>query len=144
MIGNCQKGAASELIAVAWLLNQGYEVFRNVCPVGKTDIIAVRVNQFIKIDVKTATLEPNGTFNIRKIQKEALDQGVKYLFVDPEKYKVLGWSDEVSNLNCEICGKEAKSTRGTRWSVCCSDECRIKHRSVYMKTYNQKKNVSKP
>jgi hypothetical protein len=36
------KGARSELVACAWLLCQGYEVFRNVSQHGLMDIIAIK------------------------------------------------------------------------------------------------------
>jgi hypothetical protein len=51
-----RKGAHSELIACAWLLDQGYDVYRNVSPVGMVDIIAIKGDEHLKIDVKTAVL----------------------------------------------------------------------------------------
>jgi Holliday junction resolvase-like predicted endonuclease len=36
------KGAHSELVACAWLLRQGYEVFRNISDRGIIDIIAIK------------------------------------------------------------------------------------------------------
>lgn len=49
------KGAHAELRASAWLLSQGYEVFRNVSQHGPVDIIALnpKTLAFILIDVKT-------------------------------------------------------------------------------------------
>lgn len=48
------KGAALELEACAWLLKQRYEVFRNVSPVGKADIIIWKKGEIPKmIDVKS-------------------------------------------------------------------------------------------
>lgn len=57
------KGAHSELAACVWLLEQGYEVFRNVSQHGTTDVVVVKYDLFLRIDVKTAhahTLK-NGT-----------------------------------------------------------------------------------
>lgn len=49
------RGAHSELVAVAWLIEQGYEVFRNVSQHGKVDIVVLNeaTKEFIPIDVKT-------------------------------------------------------------------------------------------
>ena len=48
-------GDLLEIQAVAWLIDQGYEVFRNDCCTGPVDIIAldVETNEVLKIDVKT-------------------------------------------------------------------------------------------
>ena len=55
MIDQKHKGAANELGATLWLLNQGYEVFRNVSQHGDTDLIALRYSRMIRIDVKAAS-----------------------------------------------------------------------------------------
>lgn len=49
------KGAAAELIASAWLLGQGYEVFRNISQHGKVDIVVKKPEstEVEFIDVKT-------------------------------------------------------------------------------------------
>lgn len=51
-------GTVSELKAQIWLLEQGYEVFANVKPSGKADIIAwlVKTDKVLKIDVKTVKI----------------------------------------------------------------------------------------
>jgi Holliday junction resolvase-like predicted endonuclease len=46
-------GARSELIACAWLLAEGYEVFRNISPCGLVDIIALKDGKTFFFDVKT-------------------------------------------------------------------------------------------
>ena len=48
------KGAHSELAACVWLLEQGFEVFRNVSQHGTTDIVAIKYDCIWRIDVKTA------------------------------------------------------------------------------------------
>jgi len=48
------KGALAELQACAWLLKQGYEVFRNISQHGAADLIAWRPGELpILIDVRT-------------------------------------------------------------------------------------------
>lgn len=46
------KGACAELRAAAWLLEQGYEVFRNVSGFGEIDIVAVKAGIARFFDVK--------------------------------------------------------------------------------------------
>ena len=69
-------GARSELVACAWLMAQGYAVFRNVCPTGPVDIIAMSSSgRIIKIDVKTATAEEErhkrATYRLKRKQELA-------------------------------------------------------------------------
>ena len=54
-MSNNRIGAASELIAAAWLMEMGYEVFRNLSPSGPADLIAWKPTEESKylIDVKT-------------------------------------------------------------------------------------------
>ena len=49
------KGAHSELDACVWLLDQGFEVFRNVSLHGTTDIVAIKYDLILRVDVRTAT-----------------------------------------------------------------------------------------
>lgn len=48
-----ERGAVAELKACVWLLGLGYDVFRNVTPNGKFDIVAIRGSEIRKIDVTT-------------------------------------------------------------------------------------------
>lgn len=61
------KGCQAELIACAWLMGLGYQVFRNVCSVGPADLIVwqPQTGETIFIDVKslnsgTISQRPNG------------------------------------------------------------------------------------
>lgn len=62
------KGALSELRASAWLLEQGYEVFRNVSAHGPIDIIArhPETGELLLLDVKTKHPDWNPTKNNSK------------------------------------------------------------------------------
>lgn len=84
------KGAISEHIATAWLLKQGYDVFRNVSPNGRADLLAVDwVNdKTVRVDVKSRGFSPNG-----KGERASADRGkfelnkgfdIRYLIVDDE------------------------------------------------------------
>lgn len=79
-------GAASELTACAWLLMEGYEVFRNVSSTGPIDLIAARDGMMLFIDVKTAGLcfDKHGTpTQLRKsaLRKNQIDSAVTLLYV---------------------------------------------------------------
>ena len=55
MLLHKHKGARSELLACAWLLAQGYDVFRNVSQHGRVDIVAIKSGVVTYLDVKTCT-----------------------------------------------------------------------------------------
>ena len=46
------RGAMAELMACAWLLRNGFEVFRNVSSVGLIDVVAWKDGQFYAFDIK--------------------------------------------------------------------------------------------
>jgi len=72
----CVKGAIQELEACAYFLSLGFEVFRNVSPSGKGDIVIWRKGEkpividvktagFSKVnEVKTAIRQEDGTFSL--------------------------------------------------------------------------------
>ena len=87
-----KKGDWSELLACAWLIEQGYEVFRNVSSVGAVDLVALPpVGEAVKIDVKTLQFSrcntPNKTagYYITSSQKE---HNVQILLVSSETREV--------------------------------------------------------
>lgn len=84
------KGAISEHLATAWLLAKGYDVFRNVSPAGRADLLAVNwtMNETIRVDVKSEgfTLESTGRVNpiyAQARRNETLNRSfdIKYLVV---------------------------------------------------------------
>jgi Holliday junction resolvase len=81
------RGASSELIATLWLLDQGYDVFRNISAHGKVDIVAIRDGEITLIDVKTmgkAKLK-NGTIAYMISPRSAAMRaaGIRLLAVNP-------------------------------------------------------------
>lgn len=130
MIQIKHKGAASELIALIWLLNEGYEVFRNVSAHGIADMIAVKDGEMLKIDVKTGRplMTKEGGYTCVGATKEQIKNDIKILVVDGENKKVFGWwvpavsPKEIVSCNC---GKEVKKIHPQqRW---CSPKCRANH-----------------
>lgn len=83
------KGAISELTASAWLLSQGYEVFKNCSQHGCVDLVAYKDGLFILVDVKSGHPYTNKAgiknyYPSLKLTKEQQDLGVKLLISDPE------------------------------------------------------------
>ncbi len=78
------RGACSEMLATAWLLQQGYEVFRNVSPFGAIDLIACDPvsHEMVKVDVKTCTPSGEARQSLTYLFGKK-DKRVKLLFVDP-------------------------------------------------------------
>jgi hypothetical protein len=71
------RGAHSELTACLWLLEQGYEVFRNISQHGIADVVAFRGDEILKIDVKTL-----GPPSVRGRPLQGPDQdGVAFVYV---------------------------------------------------------------
>jgi hypothetical protein len=101
-----RKGDISEYKATVWLLEQGYEVYKNVGCTGKVDIVAYKDDKYIPIQVKTLKVSHNpykGYLNLcfrYKGQNDDYNRGIKPLWV----YKdTVGWNrdyfDEESILN---------------------------------------------
>jgi hypothetical protein len=83
-----RKCAYSELTACAWLLKQGYDVFRNVSDRGCIDIVAWKGTKFYYFDVKSAG---ENCVNRRwPLTREQIELGVIPLLVLP-------------NGECQLC-----------------------------------------
>lgn len=82
------KGAASELTAAAWLLGKGYDVFRNVSPIGMADLIAVKfeTGELLRVDVKTGFFNAYGGFGYPRLSAAQIVLGIRPLVVGPN-----GW-----------------------------------------------------
>lgn len=137
------KGAASELIALIWLLKEGYEVYRNVSSHGIADMVAIKDDEILKIDVKT-----NSKLTTSYPSKEQVKNGIKLLVVDLDNEKILGWAREgqKQTVTCKVCGKTEQTCEGIGWSIYCSEECRKPlrnqyHRELSKKRYQQKKEI---
>jgi hypothetical protein len=94
-------GAHSELTAAAWLLAQGYEVFRNVCAVGLVDIVAWKDGETLLLDVKAQSAPSPHV--LTKAQRKA---GVKVLSVLPDGSCVIARiADFTYSTDCAACGE---------------------------------------
>ena len=84
-------GDISEHKAVVWLLEQGYEVFRNECCSGPIDIITfnIETQEILKIDVKAGSIyiREDGTRKVShgKLKENQKKLDVKLLSYDRER-----------------------------------------------------------
>jgi Holliday junction resolvase-like predicted endonuclease len=85
-------GARSELIACAWLLAEGYEVFRNISPCGLVDIIALKDGKTFFFDVKTATSKT-------RLSSKQIEQGILPLIVTAAGKCSINRSPQISRSN---------------------------------------------
>lgn len=83
------SGGRNELIACAWLLAEGYEVFRNVSQHGTADLVAIKSGLMIKVDVKATRYNLDGTIQRRGLSPEQISDGVKCLMVLSDDHCVL-------------------------------------------------------
>lgn len=116
MIDRKHIGAQSEMIAAAWLLAQGYEVFRNVSQHGLADIIATFGDEVSRFDVKSRLLGREG-----HLSDEQAALGVKMLLVRPDgSCDIVEPVERPKTRRCAnpACGLEFKITNG-RKIYCC-------------------------
>lgn len=91
------KGAINEHLATAWLMRNGYDVFRNVSPVGRADLIANRWDGrgWIPIDVKSGGYNPYG---VGGISEKGRRQATKYS-ASEVRYLIVGDGGDCSWYN---------------------------------------------
>lgn len=121
-------GARNELLATVWLLNQGYQVFRNVSAHGPIDIIGLKDGKFEHFDVKMAYRNRDyGPRRIRVTEDQA-SLGVKIIRVyEDETCDVdddpitKGSQIDLGRGRCNRCGTEFVINHYLRRT--CSKKC---------------------
>jgi Holliday junction resolvase len=137
MADNIQRkhlGAHNELLATIWLLNLGYDVFRNVSSHGLADIIAMKDGQLYKFDVKATS--GTGAANMLSEEQVALD--VKLLRVFPNGTCVIDWNPLARFVPyvaaCVRCGISMVVRKPNNKHIFCSSKCRVSHHLNAKKT----------
>ncbi len=83
-VNRSRSGDIAELQAVAWLLDQEYEVFRNVGCTGPIDVVAYKDGKIILFDIKKATMDDaRGSFRASRLTEEQIKGDIKRLIVFP-------------------------------------------------------------
>lgn len=146
--GTSKRGAISELVASNWLLMQGYEVFRNLTPSGKADIIAIKDGETLYIDVGTAQRKLNGYISDPKerfVGNKVGDFEIKFLYVVAEDNSCV-WRDDVYDpgvvKKCVWC-KELFRTRKHNKKTC-TKECSEAFQAWRNEKKRSQKKLAKP
>jgi PD-(D/E)XK endonuclease len=85
-------GDITELKAAVWLLEQGWEVFRNVGCTGLADLVAFDTEgQIHRIDVKKTHKNKTGT-GYNKLKPEQKAAGIRVLYLDGSEFI---WGEDV-------------------------------------------------
>ena len=98
-------GAGSELVACAWLLAEGYEVFRNISQHGLADLVAVKDGKAFYFDVKSQ----NDNHSYRRLSPAQIERGILPLVVSKSGECVIDWSPKPIGYTgeprpCKNCG----------------------------------------
>lgn len=122
-------GAHNELIACTWLLQQGYEVFRNVSPHGgDVDIIAIRGSETLYLDAKSAqyTKDKKPSEHANRLKASQIAAGVKRLNVYADGHcaivdEVVALAEALHQRHCPNCGDEFVPNKARQ--TYCSRKC---------------------
>ena len=125
------RGARNELIACAWLLGEGYEVFRNISQHGDVDLIGMRDSQITFFDVKAALYRTDGkpSPHNNRLSEAQILAGVKCLNVYPDGACAIvdnATSRETARepRSCIQCGAKFKPSNA-KHSFCSPKCCKI-------------------
>ena len=121
-INNKHKGALAELRATTWLLERGYEVFRNVSQHGPIDIVAIREGETLLLDVKTASERAVSHPSMVKDVHRAM--GVRLFLVTPTECIITDLPGPKEPAVCSRCGVEF--TPRQRDQLYCSPKCKAR------------------
>ena len=87
-LSKIKKGMKSEQIAILYLIEKGYFVFKNLYGVGPADLIAINEKGALEIyDVKSESYRKTwkpGTRICRKLTQEQKKLKMKFIFVDKD------------------------------------------------------------
>jgi Holliday junction resolvase-like predicted endonuclease len=141
-IGTGKKGAIAEIRAAIWLVEQGFDVYRNVMPNGVFDLIAIRGDEILKVDVTTILC--NNAVH-RKKQAKVRPHGGNVLYAKDDGFV---WDYELSSYelykkNCVECGCSFETTKSTH--TVCGYKCRVERggrlaRERALANYHKNKN----
>ena len=131
MIHRKHAGARSEMIACVWLLDQGYEVFRNVSQCGLIDVVAIKGGEVLRLDIKG---KKSGTASTR-LKKAQIEAGVRCLSVVDGVCTIHDLNVDVSKeRTCRRCKKAfIPAPKKPRQQLCiiCRRSCSPQHLVEY-------------
>lgn len=124
-----QTGAVAELIAAAWLIRQGFQVFRNLCPTGPIDIVAVDdAGSSHFFDVKAWDHDINDKTKWRAVSPEQALLGVRLIKVNVKEGECAFQEEtrtkgELTDASCAHCGNSFRYERKNLERKFCHAKC---------------------
>ena len=87
----CHKGAINEILVAGEAMKRGAKVFRNLAPTGDTDLVLIKDDKILRVDVKHLNYDPrwSGTFQPNNHTKAA--PNVSIVYINPATWKI-NWS----------------------------------------------------
>jgi hypothetical protein len=114
-------GSYNEMIATLWLMERGYEVFRNVSAHGLIDLVALKDGVFTKFDVKMAYSQVQPV----KLTQAQMDAGVIGLKVYPDGSCEVGETlGKQAPISCKGCDTMFTRKYSDNRHVFCTSKCR--------------------
>lgn len=108
-----RTGTVSEIKVSSWLLEQGYEVFRNFCHTGPVDLVALRGDEMHLIDVKTVSIAHykggSRSYIYTPRSPEQITLGVKLIYVRDDG---IFWDHDVVDPENRHLSKLKSATNG--------------------------------
>jgi len=97
-VNHTDKGYLGEQLAMAWLLKNGYWVFKNLAPQGPVDCVAInqKTLQVVLVDVKVLSKHKGGHTRSKILNDKQKQMGVKILYVDVNKFECR-WKQKLDN-----------------------------------------------
>jgi Holliday junction resolvase-like predicted endonuclease len=124
------KGAVNEYLATAWLLKEGFDIFRNVSPRGRADLV-IRDwdnDEWISVDVKSEHFDLRGTDKMNEGQrataKEYASSNIRYLVVTDDG--ACRWYEDLDHP------KNGEDFTGEDYWICPTSGHRFLHPSHFM------------
>lgn len=115
-------GAYGELVACAWLLSRGYEVYRNVSAHGRIDVVAMKGGEILKLNIRTMNSGHQG-----KLPESDIKNGILPLFVDKQGNCFIEFKPKIlytgEKRNCASCNKEFIAYRSNK--TYCNHVCYV-------------------
>lgn len=122
------KGCWAEMVACCWLIQNGYDVFKNISQHGLIDIIALRDGKVFKFDVKSVN---EAHTNVPPLSQAQAEMGILALAVYADgrvKFCEDAEASKPKEKNCLTCKKVFSP--GRRNQIFCSDFCQTGKKRV--------------
>ena len=97
-MNHTDKGYFGEQLAMAWLLKNGYWVFKNPAPQGPVDCVAINqiTHEVILVDVKVLSHHKGGYTRSKILNEKQKQMNVKILYVDINNFECR-WKNKIDN-----------------------------------------------